>query len=59
MSTWLEPSGFIVQMSPLRTNAIFPFAPGNVACALPGRQSTSAVTTRKIRIVDPMLLPSS
>src|SRR5438270_10544793 len=33
MSTWFEPSGFMVQTSLSRTNAIFPFAPGKLACA--------------------------
>src|SRR6266571_1523541 len=48
MSTWFEPSGFIVQMSLFFTNAILPFAPGKVAWAPAGEKSASAIAMTPI-----------
>src|SRR6476659_7983772 len=47
MSTWVEPSGFIVQMSLFFTNAILPFAPGNEACAGAANTLSANATMKK------------
>ena len=48
--TWPVPSGFMVQMSPLRTKAILPFAPGKAASLAAGRSKATTRTANSARL---------